>query len=84
MCNILENEMELFALSEFQAKMEKQHENVYSPLMTRKKLQEKYKEEINFVSRNGKSDIIILSNINSLITEAWYNEKFQTQMTQNT
>ena len=43
--------------------------------MTKKKLQEKYKEEINFVSRNGKSDIIILSNINSTLTEIWYNKR---------
>ena len=75
MCSILEDEMELFTLSEFQAKMEEQHENVYSPLMTKKKLQEKYREEINFVSRNGKSDIIILSNISSTLAEAWYNER---------
>ena len=43
--------------------------------MTKKKLQEKYREENNFVSRNGKSDIIILTNINSTLTEAWYNER---------
>ena len=67
--------MELFTLIEFQAKMEEQHENDYSPLMTKKELQEKYRKEINFVSRNGKSGIIILSNINSTLTEAWYNER---------
>ena len=67
--------MELFTLSEFQAKMEEQLENVYSPLMMKKKLQEKYREEISFVSRNVKSDIIILSNINSTLTEAWYNKR---------
>ena len=48
MCSILEDEMELFTLREFQAKMEDQHENVYSPLMTKKKLQEKYRELILF------------------------------------
>ena len=41
----------------------------------KKILQEKYREEINFVSRNGKSDIIILSDISSTLTEAWYNER---------
>ena len=75
MCSILEDEMELFTLSEFQVKMEEHHENVYSPLMMKKKLQEKYREEISFVSRNVKSDIIILSNINSTLTEAWYNKR---------
>ena len=64
--------------------MEEQHEKVYSPLMMKKILQEKYKEEINFVSRNGKSDIIILSNINSTLTEACItNEKFLKQMRQS-
>ena len=43
--------------------------------MTKKKLSEKYREGINFVSRNGKSDIIILSNISSTLTEAWYNKQ---------
>ena len=38
--------------------------------MTKKKLQEKYRKEINFVSRKGKSNIIILSNISSTLTEA--------------
>ena len=69
------SELELFTLSKFQAKMEEQHENVYSPLMTKKKLQEKYRDEINFVSRNGKSGIIILSYISSTLTDAWYNER---------
>ena len=43
--------------------------------MTKTKLQEKYREEINFFSRNGKSDIIILSNISTTLTEAWYKER---------
>ena len=41
-----------------------QHENVYLLLMTKKKLQEKYKDEISFVTGSGKSDI------NSTLTEA--------------
>ena len=38
-------------------------------------LQEKYKDEISFVTRSGKSDIIVLSNINSNFTEAWHNKQ---------
>ena len=45
-----------------------QHENVYLLLMTKKKLQEKYKDEISFVTGSGKSDI------KSTLTEAWYNK----------
>ena len=59
--------MELFTLSEFQTMMEEQHENVYLLLMTKKNLQEKYKDEISFVTRSGKSGIC------STLTEAWYN-----------
>ena len=47
--------------------MEEQHENVYLLLMTKKNLQEKYKDEISFVTRSGKSGI------SSTLTEAWYN-----------
>ena len=38
-------------------------------------LQEKYKDEISFVTRSGKSDIIVLSNINSNFTEAWHDKQ---------
>ena len=43
--------------------------------MTKKKLQEKYKVEINRVTKSSKSDITALSNINNSLTEAWYNER---------
>ena len=68
MCSILEDEIEL-TLSEFQAMMEEQHENVYLSLMTKKKLQQKYKDEISFGTRSGKSDI------DSALTEAWHNKR---------
>ena len=58
--------MELFTLREFQAMMEEQHENFPLSLMTKKKLQEKYKDKISFVTSSGKSDI------NSTLTESWY------------
>ena len=41
MCSILEDEMWLFTLSKFHSVTEEQHENVYSLLMVKKKLQEK-------------------------------------------
>ena len=75
MCNILEDEMELFTLIKFQKLMEEQHENVYLPLMTKNKSQEKYEDEINFVTRSGKSSSVVLSNINNTLTEAWYKKQ---------
>ena len=68
MCSILKDEIEL-TLSEFQAMMEEQHENIYLSLMTKKKSQQKYKDEISFGTRSGKSDI------NSTLTEAWHNKR---------
>lgn len=68
MRSILEDELELFTITEFQAIMKKQQEKVYSSLMVKKKLQEKHKDEISLVTKNGKSDT------NSALTEAWYNK----------
>ena len=68
MCNILEDEMEL-TLSEFQAMMEEQHENVYLSLMSKKKLQEIYEDKISFGTRSGKSGF------NSTLAKAWHNER---------
>ena len=69
MRSILEDELELFTITEFQAIMKKQQEKVYSSLMVKKKLQEKHKDEISLVTKNGKSDT------NSALTEAWYNKR---------
>ena len=75
MCSILEDEMELFTLSKFQKLIEEQHEKVCLPLMRKNKLQEKCEDEINFVTRSGKSSSVVLSNINNTLTEAWYKKR---------
>ena len=76
MCRrILEDEMELFTQRKFHAMTEEQHENVNSSLMTERKLQEIYKDKINFVAKSCKSDIIVPSDINSTLTEVRYNER---------
>ena len=49
--------------------MEEHHENVYLSLMTKKMLQEKYKDEISFATGSGKSDV------SSTLTEAWINKR---------
>ena len=49
--------------------MEEHHENVYLSLMTKKILQEKYKDEISFATGSGKSDV------SSTLTEAWINKR---------
>ena len=65
----------LMTLEESQIMMEKQHTNVYSVKMTKIKLKEKYQDQVQFVSRCGKSDILLLSNVNSILIEAWYQDR---------
>ena len=77
MCSILEDKMEL-TLSEFQAIIEKQHENVYLSLMAESKLQEKYKDEISFVTSSGNLTLKAI-----LQKHGVTNEKFLKQMKQS-
>ena len=74
-CKFLEDEMELITLAEFQTMMMEQHTNAYSVKMTKIKLKERYQDQIQFVSRCGKSDILLLSNVNSILNEAWYQNR---------
>ena len=74
-CKELEESMELFTIKEFQEKMENTFEEVYSQKQTKRELEMKYKEDIQFVSRSGKSDIIMLSGVSSILTEAWYTNR---------
>ena len=64
--------MELYTVKEFHKKMESQNEEVYSIKMRKKELQNKYKGNVQFVNRSGKSDIILLSDTSAILTEAWY------------
>ena len=84
MCGILEDEMEFFTLTEFQAKMEEQHENVYSPLMTKKKLQEKYTEKklILFLEMEKVTLSYLLTLVALLQKHGIMNEKFLKQIRQ--
>ena len=75
MCEVLEDDMNLYTIKEFQETMESQNEEVYSVKMTKIKLQEKYRENIQFVNRSGKSDIILLNHTSHILTEAWYNDR---------
>ena len=69
MCSILEDEMEL-PLSDFlEVMMEQQHENVYFSLMTKKRLQEKYKDKISFDATSGKVTPVALLQKHGIINE---------------
>ena len=71
-CKQLEDEMELYTVKEFKNKMFSGDDNAYSTKWLKVKLTQKYGNDIQFVTRQGQSDITLLSNTNSLLTEKWY------------
>ena len=76
MCDEVEESMELYTIKEFHEKMESQYGGViYSQRMTRIELNNKYKDGIQFVNRSGKSDIIMVNDINAILAEAWYEDR---------
>ena len=74
-CTIFENEMDLWTLTEFHSKMSEKFDEVYSVKMTKTKLLDKYKDKLRLVNRFGKSDILILDELDSILTETWHKEK---------
>ena len=72
--------MDLMTLAEFQTVMGKQHTNIYSVKMTKVNLKEKYLDQIQFVSRCRKSNILLPSNVNNILTEAWYQDSKSIKM----
>ena len=55
--------------------MQKLGDNVYSVKMTKIKLKEKYRDSLQFVNREGRSEIILLENISVILTQSWYNQR---------
>ena len=80
-CKQLEDEMELYTVKEFQNKMFSGDDKAYSTKCLKVKLTQKYGNDIQFVTRQGQSDIFFLSNTNSLLTEKWYKARETNQMT---
>ena len=75
-CNkFLENDIELHTVAEFHDMMSTLGDEVYSIKMTQNKLAEKYKGCIAFVSREGKSNIILMNRAARVLTEKWYLER---------
>lgn len=74
-CEEMENDMNLYTVSEFHALMSKGGDDVYTPKMVKMKLKQKYKECVKFATRNGKSDIILLDMTTRILCEDWYNTR---------
>ena len=66
----LENEIELYTVAEFHDIMSSLGDEVYSIKMTQIKLADKYKGCISFVSREGKSNIILMDKAARVLTSS--------------
>ena len=71
----LENDIELYTVVEFHDLMSSLGDEVYSVKTTQTKLGERYKGCIQFVSREGKSNIILLERSAKVLSEQWYLER---------
>ena len=74
-CKILEDDMELYTVTEFHELMSKLGDDVYSVKITQMKLKEKYKESMRLVTREGKSNIILLNRTAKILCEKWYEDR---------
>ena len=79
-CAELEN-MEPLSVHDFNEKMEQINGEKYSNVYIKKKLIEKYGSKINFVQKNGKSDVIILDVVAVILADSWYEDR-QVDVTQ--
>ncbi|XP_057301367.1 uncharacterized protein LOC130635869 [Hydractinia symbiolongicarpus] len=71
----LENDIELYSVSEFHNMMSTLGDDVYTIKMTQVKLKERYKETLQLVTREGKSNIILLHRAAEFLSEKWYAER---------
>ena len=74
-CNKLEDDSKLYTIKEFHDALQREGDDVYSWKMTIIKLKEKYVDSVQFVNREGRSDIILLDYVSSILTKSWYNQE---------
>ena len=79
MCDKMENECELYTIKDFHEAMQKLGGDVYSVKMTKIKSKKRYGDSLQFVNREGRSDIILLDNISVTLTESWYDQRKSNQ-----
>lgn len=71
----LENDFELHTVSEFHDLMGTLGDDIYTVKMTQLKLKEKYQCSIQLVSREGKSNIILLDRAADILGDKWYSDR---------
>ena len=74
-CQSLEYDIELYTVSEFYNMICRLGDDTYTRKMTQVKLHEKYGDSLRLVSREGKSNIILLDRVGDIISEKWYKKR---------
>ena len=72
------DDREVYTVKDSQEAMQKLGDNVYSVKMRKIKLKEGYRDSLQFLNREGRSDII-LDNISVILTEFWYDQRNSNQ-----
>ena len=67
--------MELLTVQEFKDYMKIHTDEVFCNSTIKVKIREKYGSDVDFVNREGKSDIILLGNLKRILTEEFYNKR---------
>ena len=74
-CEILEEDVDLYTVFEFQNITSSLGNDIYTLKMTKPKLQERYDDSMKLVTRDAKSNIILLEKVADILSEQWYNER---------
>ena len=79
LCEWLEGEAELYAVSELHQKMvelAESHENVYSKKWFKNRLKKKYSNTIFFAEVNGEADVVCFEDTaSSIVNDAWFQNR---------
>ena len=71
----LEDDVEFYTVADFYNLMSKLGDDIYSPKMTQIKLKERYGDSMYLVTRDGKSNTVVLDIISGILSEKWYKKQ---------
>ena len=74
-CESLEDDIELYTVAEFHNLMCKLGDDIYSPKITQIKSKERYRDSMRLITRDGKSNVIVLDRVSDILSEKWYKEQ---------
>ena len=65
----------MYTVFEFQNITSSLGNDIYTLKMTQPKLQERYDDSMKLLTRDAKSNIILLEKVADILSEQWYNER---------